>query len=157
MGRIITFSQIEKNVKEIKKKRRTIVLAGGCFDILHFGHFKFLEKAKKQGDVLMVALESDENVRRLKGEKRPIHTINERAFMLSGLTMIDYIILLPSLTTNQDYSNLVTLVSPQVIAITADDPKLSLKKEQAGKVKAKIKAVIPRLKKYSTTEIIKFR
>ena len=62
-----------------------IVLVGGCFDILHLGHVVFLEKAKKEGDVLVVLLESDEKVRFLKGKGRPVHTQSERAEILSAL------------------------------------------------------------------------
>ncbi|MBI3343244.1 adenylyltransferase/cytidyltransferase family protein, partial [Candidatus Gottesmanbacteria bacterium] len=58
------------------------ILVGGCFDLLHYGHIRFLEEAKKLGDHLVVALESDENVRRMKGEGRPIHTQAQRKEML---------------------------------------------------------------------------
>ncbi len=71
------------------------VLVGGCFDLLHFGHIKFLEEAKKSGDYLVVALESDENVRRTKGETRPIHTQEQRKAMLESLTCVDEVIMLP--------------------------------------------------------------
>ena len=65
------------------------VLVGGVFDIIHYGHVHFLKNAKSLGDHLVVALESDKNVKRLKGEKRPIHNQNQRREMLESLEFVD--------------------------------------------------------------------
>ena len=72
------------------------VLTGGCFDILHFGHITFLKQAKTLGDHLIVALESDGNVKRVKGDMRPIHTQEQRKAMLEALSCVDEIIRSPS-------------------------------------------------------------
>ena len=70
---------------------RTIVLANGCFDLLHVGHVRYLEAAKKEGDVLVVAINTDESVRRNKGEGRPLVPQDERAEVLAALRCVDYV------------------------------------------------------------------
>ena len=72
---------------------KTIVTTNGCFDILHVGHVRYLEETKKFGDVLIVALNSDASVRRLKGEGRPINNENDRAEVLNALKSVDYVVL----------------------------------------------------------------
>lgn len=69
-----------------------VVFTNGCFDILHSGHVSYLEQAKRLGTILIVGMNSDESVRRLKGDKRPINSFEERAFVLSHLTSVNYIV-----------------------------------------------------------------
>jgi len=154
MEKIISFTQTDNLAKQLKSQGRNIVLVGGCFDILHFGHIKFLEKAKKQGGVLIVVLESDKNIKRLKGKGRPIHSQKMRAEMLAALEAVNYIICLPLMKNDNDYLNLVKKIKPDVIAITAGDPKLDKKEAQAKVIDAKVKIVTPRLKTSSTREIV---
>ncbi len=130
------------------------VLVGGCFDLIHFGHLKFLEKAKKQGDFLIVALESDEFIKRHK-KKLPVHRQLERAEVLSNLNMVDLIILLPLFRSDNDYFNLVKTISPNVIAVTIGDQQLENKKKQAIEVGAEVREVITNLKNFSTRNIAK--
>lgn len=80
-----------KNIIDSLENKR-IILTNGCMDILHLGHIKLLEYAKKQGDILIVAVDSDENVKRLKGEKRPINTLKDRMELLSSLHMVDFVV-----------------------------------------------------------------
>lgn len=95
-----------------------MVLVGGCFDILHPGHVIFLQKAKKAGDLLVVILESDQKVRLLKGERRPVHNQKERAIILSALTFVDFIVLLPFIKQDQDYDEQIKKIKPDIIAAT---------------------------------------
>ena len=74
-----------------RAKGRTIVLANGCFDLLHVGHVRYLEAAKQEGDVLVVAINTDECVRRNKGEVRPLVPQDERAEVLAALRCVDYV------------------------------------------------------------------
>lgn len=74
-------------------KGKRVVLANGCFDILHVGHVRYLEGARALGDVLVVAINSDESVRRLKGSGRPILRQDERAALVSGLRAVDYVVI----------------------------------------------------------------
>lgn len=117
------------------------VLVGGCFDLIHFGHVQFLKTAKNIGDYLVVMLESDENVKRLKGANRPIHTQKERAEMLKSLRMVNEVIMLPPLTTYDEYSTWVRKIKPDVIAITKGDAKLKEKHQQADAAGAKLKVM----------------
>lgn len=131
-----------------------IVLVGGCFDFIHFGHISFLTEAKKLGDWLIIALESDENVRRMKGEGRPIHNQTQRKEMLEALSCVDEVIALPPMHTHQEYFDLVTRVNPQIIAITEGDSLETNKREQATKVGAKL-VVIPKVSTPSTSQLVK--
>lgn len=131
------------------KKR---VLVGGCFDILHLGHITFLEAARKKGDSLFVALESDEFMKRKK-KKTPIHTQQERAFILDSLRMVDGVILLPLYHSFEDYLALVKKVAPSVIAVTDHDPQLENKKRQAKEVGATVFVVTPLLTRFSSSSI----
>lgn len=78
---------------KLRQEGKTIVTTNGCFDILHVGHVRYLEETKKFGDVLIVALNSDASVRRLKGEGRPINNENDRAEVLNALKSVDYVVL----------------------------------------------------------------
>jgi FAD synthetase len=133
---------------------RQIVLAGGCFDLLHYGHLQFLIAAKKLGDYLVIALESDTYI--IKHKKRqPVHTQNERYKILINLKPVDRVIKLPYLQKNEDYLALVKKIRPKVIAISGGDPKLKNKLAQAKKVGAEVKTAVPLIKKFSTNKILK--
>lgn len=152
--KIITLQEVGVLAKKLKADGKTIVLAGGCFDVLHNGHRYFLTEAKKHGEALFVALESDENVRRLKGEGRPINKRYVRAKKLAGLKSIDYVVILPTATGDAFYFDLVKEIRPEVIVVTVGDPQLANKRKQARSVGGRIK-VLPKLKNYSTTKILK--
>lgn len=83
----------KKLVEELKKQNKTVVFTNGCFDILHVGHLRYLNEAKKQGDILIVGVNSDDSVKRLKGESRPINNEEDRSEMLCGLKSVDYTVI----------------------------------------------------------------
>jgi rfaE bifunctional protein nucleotidyltransferase chain/domain len=141
-------------INDKKINAKCVVLVGGCFDILHFGHIQFLKKAKALGDYLVVALEADINIRRMKGEKRPIFGQNERREMLMSLKFVDEVIILKDEMADQDYIDLVTRVRPFTIAVTEYDPIIDKKRKQAESVGAKL-VEIPRLSVPSTSQILK--
>ena len=85
--------KLQDLLKKLRNEHKTIVTTNGCFDILHVGHVRYLEETKKFGDVLIVALNSDKSVKRLKGEGRPINNENDRAEVLNGLKSVDYVVL----------------------------------------------------------------
>ena len=76
---------------EFKKENRKVVFTNGCFDLIHAGHVDYLNKAKEFGDILIVALNSDESIRRIKGSSRPIVDYSERSFVVSNLKCVDYV------------------------------------------------------------------
>jgi len=80
-------------IEKLKSQNKKVVFTNGCFDILHVGHLRYLTEAKKQGDVLIVGVNSDDSVKRLKGDTRPINGENDRAEMLCGLKPVDYTVI----------------------------------------------------------------
>lgn len=138
-----------------KLEGKKIVLVGGCFDLLHYGHFTFLQQAKKEGDVLVIALESDEFI--IKSKKRkPIHSQQQRAEILASLQMVDDIILLPLLNTNEEYAGLVSTVKPNIIAVTEGDPNIVQKEKHGKRVNATVVVVSPLVSEFSTTQIMNY-
>lgn len=133
---------------------KKIILVGGCFDLLHFGHISFLKQSKALGEYLVVALESDENVRRMKGDARPIHTQTQRKEMLEALSFVDEVIALPPMHGDRDYYELVRKIKPTVIAVTQGDAAKVKKIEQAKEVGAKL-VVIPKIHTPSTSQLVK--
>ncbi len=139
MARIIKLQELEAFLPREDKGR--IVLTGGCFDILHIGHVRFFSEAKKMGNYLVVLLENDEKVRKLKGKNRPIFTQEIRAEMLSALICVDMVVLLPMMENDSDYMNLVMKIKPDIIAATENDPRIDKKRRQAKSVGGKLKVV----------------
>lgn len=132
------------------------VLVGGCFDVLHPGHVIFLERAKKQGDFLVVLLEPDEKVKKLKGIKRPVHNQRERAKVLLALKSVEKVIMLPNFQTEKQYDKLVKRVKPDVIAATKGTDVRHLQRS-ARFVGAKFKYVTNMVGDYSTSKILNNR
>ena len=116
------------------------VLVGGCFDLLHYGHLNFLKSAKDCGDFLLVALESDESILKMKGAL-PIHTQQQRAEILAELECVDRVLLLPSLSGFEDYMDLVRSLSPQTLAVTSGDSQRANKQKQADLIGAQLVVV----------------
>ena len=90
--KITTTKQLLKTLSN-QRPRKKVVFTNGCFDILHYGHIKYLKEAKSCGDTLVVGLNSDTSIRRLKGNKRPINTERDRAEVLAALESVDHIII----------------------------------------------------------------
>jgi rfaE bifunctional protein nucleotidyltransferase chain/domain len=91
LHKLKTLAQLRRIVASEKARGRTVVLANGCFDLFHVGHIRYLRAAKQKGDILVVALNSDASVRRLKGAGRPILPQKERAEILSAFSFVDYV------------------------------------------------------------------
>lgn len=114
--RIKSWEEIETLTKEFKQNEKRIVFTNGCFDILHFGHVSYLEEARSCGDILIVGLNSDESVRRLKGPTRPINSQLERAFVLCGLKAVDFVVIFDDDTPFE----LIKLIEPSVLVKGGD-------------------------------------
>lgn len=154
MKKVILAEKLSSYLKQIESSGKTIVLVGGCFDILHVGHTRFLQKAKALGDVLIVLLENDQKIKLIKGKDRPIHHQNDRAEVLSALRSVDFIIMLSEVMENSDYDSIVKLIKPRFIATTKGDPNIKFKERTAKLVNAQVKYVTPLVKSYSTEDII---
>ena len=125
---------IRKALKELDKK---IVFTNGCFDILHAGHVDYLAKAKEKGDILILGLNSDASVKRLKGEKRPIINQKERAFLLYNLKSVDYVTLFEEDTPEELIGELI----PDMLVKGSDWPidqivGKSIVEQKGGKVES---------------------
>ena len=152
MAKIVDLQELETILQRERKGR--IVLAGGCFDILHIGHVRFFSEAKKMGDYLIVLLENDEKVKKLKGKNRPIFAQEIRAETVSALICVDLVVVLPMMENDDDYMNLVMKIRPDIIAVTENDPRIEKKKRQAKAVAGELR-VIPFVKTLSTSALAK--
>jgi D-beta-D-heptose 7-phosphate kinase/D-beta-D-heptose 1-phosphate adenosyltransferase len=90
-NKILEFELLKKRIFDLKEKKKKIVWTNGCFDLLHVGHIRYLSEAKKKGDVLIIGLNSDFSIKKLKGDSRPIQEENERAEIISSLNFVDYV------------------------------------------------------------------
>ena len=95
MKHLLNPEELRDTCLRLRRRRLRIVFANGCFDLLHPGHMRLLSKAANLGDVLVVAINADESVRRLKGPDRPIYSSDERAELLLGIRWVDYVTVFP--------------------------------------------------------------
>lgn len=93
MGQVLRRENIAQFVQNLHKSGKTVVATNGCFDILHVGHVRYLQKTKTFADYSIVLLNSDKSVRSIKGESRPINNENDRAEILCALSCVDYVVL----------------------------------------------------------------
>lgn len=107
---------IEKISKRLKKQNKKIVFTNGCFDILHKGHVSYLNTAKSFGDILILGLNCDDSVKRLKGKNRPVNTQDDRAYILSALECVDYVIIFHEDTPYE----LIKKIKPDILVKGAD-------------------------------------
>ncbi|HZQ29899.1 MAG TPA: adenylyltransferase/cytidyltransferase family protein [Patescibacteria group bacterium] len=147
MGKILSQKDISK-LKTVKN----IVLVGGCFDILHKGHIYFLHEVKKKGNVV-VLLESDESVRKMKGKNRPINNQKDRSLILSCLEMVDYVINLNGVLKHSDYDRIIKAINPTFIGTVEGDRKIEHKERQMEKFGPKL-LTVKRVNNISTTKLL---
>ena len=93
MGQVLRRDNVAEFVRNLQKSGKTIVATNGCFDILHVGHVRYLQKTKSFADYSIVLLNSDKSVKSIKGKDRPINNENDRAEILCALTCVDYVVL----------------------------------------------------------------
>ncbi|EAK0823696.1 D-glycero-beta-D-manno-heptose-7-phosphate kinase [Campylobacter lari] len=143
-----SFEDKIKSKEELVKllQDQKVVFTNGCFDIMHYGHIKYLEKAKKLGDILVVGLNSDESVKRLKGNSRPINLEFQRACMLASMYFVDYVVIFDEDTPYE----LIEFLKPDVLVKGADYKD----KEVVGSNLVKKVELIDFEDGFSTTNII---
>lgn len=151
-GKIIEYKELLSLLQKLENQK--IILTGGCFDIFHYGHLTFLKNAKKLVGIIMIALEPDEFILKRK-KRKPLHKQDQRAEILASLGIVDYVIKLPFLQSDDKYFSLVKLIKPQIIAVTEGDPQLKNKLNQAEIVGGKVITVCKKVKNLSSTNIIK--
>ena len=143
---IKTVKEIKKVAKRLRKQNKKIIFTNGCFDILHKGHVSYLNNAKALGDILIVGLNSDDSVKRLKGENRPINNHDDRAYILSALECVDYVVIFDEDTPYE----LIERVKPDILVKGADYEG----KEVVGSDIAKETVLIDFVEGKSTTSTI---
>jgi rfaE bifunctional protein nucleotidyltransferase chain/domain len=147
--KILPIGKLKKILK--RQPRKKVVFTNGCFDILHYGHVKYLQRARSKGDLLVVGLNSDESVRRLKGAKRPLNTEKDRAAILAALSCVDFVVVFSDETPYK----LIKTLEPRVLVKGGDWQKnkivgADIVLRLGGKV-----LTIPAVKNRSTTNLIK--
>lgn len=139
--------KLKRIVDKLKKSGKKIVFTNGCFDLIHAGHVKVFEKAKALGDVLIVGLNSDSSVKRLKGANRPLVNEKSRAYVISALRPVDYV----TLFSEDTPAELIAMLKPDIL-VKGGDYKIN---EIVGRNDVKKVVRVPLLKGHSTTELIK--
>ncbi len=150
---ITSNSDLKKIIGIWKNENKTIVFTNGCFDILHLGHIKLLSESKKLGDYLIVALNTDESIRKLKGISRPINNNYERSMLLASLSFVDKIVFFDDETPIK----LIELICPDVLSKGSDydlEKIIGASKVLSYGGAVKLISLIPNL---STTRLIKKR
>ena len=134
----------------LKLHQQKIVFTNGCFDVLHFGHVHYLLEARKLGDILVIGLNSDDSVRRLKGPSRPINSEKERAFVLAALACVDYVTLFEEDTPEE----LIKVVKPDVLVKGGDYALDQIVGADFVKANGGRVTTIPFVEGFSSTQII---
>jgi rfaE bifunctional protein nucleotidyltransferase chain/domain len=148
---ILSQDSLKELVRDLKSKGKVIVFTNGCFDIIHPGHIKILFEAKKQGDVLIVGINDDDSIRRLKGQDRPILPLSARQIVLAAIESVDYVVSFSEDTPEK----LIKEIEPDVLVKGEDwsEDKIvgaDFVKSKGGKV-IRVKLV----EGFSTSNIIK--
>lgn len=148
--KIYSRRRLAQAVRRLKRQRRRIVLTNGCFDLLHVGHVALLEHAKRLGDVLIVAINSDRSVRALKGPRRPIVPHRDRARLIAALSSVDYVTVFDEPTP----SRLIALLKPDVLVKGADWSARGIVGQEVVKRLGGRVIRVPLLDGYSTTRLL---
>lgn len=109
-SKITTVGALKEVCAEARGARKTIALANGCFDLLHVGHTRYLQGARAEADILIVGINADASVRRLKGESRPLQSEQDRALLIAALHVVDWVVIFPEDTVE----NLLLALKPDV-------------------------------------------
>jgi D-beta-D-heptose 7-phosphate kinase/D-beta-D-heptose 1-phosphate adenosyltransferase len=147
---IVDFKDIGTISNEIRLQGRKIVFTNGCFDIIHSGHTEYLKQSRELGDILIVGLNSDDSVRRLKGEDRPLNKEEDRAEVLQSLKSVDIVVVF----TEDTPFNLISEVMPDILVKGGDYKKqdivgADIVEGHGGRV-----VVIPFVEGKSTTSLV---
>jgi len=150
MGRVLSRMALLRTVRSIKHRGKRIVFTNGCFEIIHVGHLRVLRKAKELGHVLVVAINSDASVRKLKGRSHPIITARERAEILASLEPVDFVTVFTELTPER----IISEVKPDVLVKGGDWRKDEIVGRDIVEARGGRVVRIPLIRGHSTTRIL---
>ena len=147
---LTTFDDIERICDGLRSEGKKIVFTNGCFDIIHPGHTIYLKKAKEYGDVLVIGLNSDDSVRRLKGPERPLNNVEDRAEVLLSLKPVDYVVVFDEDTPYE----LIKRVKPDVLVKGGDYKKENIVGADFVEARCGQVVVIPFVEGKSTSSLV---
>ena len=150
--KLVDLQQLRTIIADLRAAGQRIVFTNGCFDIIHPGHILHLQQFRQEGDVLVVALNSDESVRQLKGPDRPVFSQQERATVLAALEPVDYIVIFDTLRVTA----LIEAVKPDVYFKGGDytlETLVTEEREALERCGTEIR-LVPEVGNFSTTDII---
>lgn len=150
MNKILDRNTLKNKLDDLRKKGKKIAFTNGCFDILHIGHVRYLREARKTADILVLALNSDASVKKIKGEKRPLVPQDDRAEIMAALEFIDFVTIFDETTPLE----LINLLKPDVLIKGGDWPEDKVVgRDEIKKWGGKL-TLIPEIKGKSTTSIV---
>ncbi len=149
-SKILAFDKAEDLGKRLHAANKKIISTNGCFDILHLGHVKYLEEARRLGDVLVVAVNADASVRKLKGNDRPVNSEKARSLILASLECVDHVVIFPEDTPEK----FLSLLKPDIHVKGGDYrpedlPEKKVVESYGGKIQ-----LLSTVDGYSTTSLI---
>jgi D-beta-D-heptose 7-phosphate kinase/D-beta-D-heptose 1-phosphate adenosyltransferase len=150
MSKITPRNELKAKIDRLKREGKKVVFTNGCFDILHAGHTRYLREARKLGDTLILALNSDSSVRSIKGPMRPIVPEAERAEVVAALDSVDYVTVFDELTPLE----LIEFLRPDVIVKGGDWAEKDIVGAEAVRKWGGRVAIMPEIEGASTTNII---
>lgn len=150
MGEVLELKDILEVVSALKADGKTTVTTNGCFDIIHAGHVRYLKSAKALGDVLIVCLNSDASVKKLKGPTRPLNCAADRAEVMSSLASVDYVVIFEEDTP----SGVLERIKPDIHVKGGDYSEDTLPEAAVIKAHGGVVRFIPLVEGRSTTNII---
>jgi D-beta-D-heptose 7-phosphate kinase/D-beta-D-heptose 1-phosphate adenosyltransferase len=150
MSKIVSWDTLKHKIEDLHAQGKKVAITNGCFDILHVGHVRYLKEAKKQGDILVLALNSDKSVQAIKGLQRPIVPQEERADLLAALESVDYVTIFEEPTP----AELIDYIQPDILVKGGDWKEDQLAGRETVKKRGGHVAIIPIVPGASTTNII---
>jgi D-glycero-beta-D-manno-heptose 1-phosphate adenylyltransferase len=151
-SKTVPLNELAGRVEKLRASGKKIVATNGCFDLLHLGHIRYLEAARKLGDILVVGLNGDQSVRELKGPGRPVNNEKDRAAILAALEYVDLVAIFPELRATQ----FIERTAPDVYVKGGDYSSETLDAEERAalqKIGSKIE-IVPFEKGYSTSALL---
>ncbi len=115
-SRVLSRPALKRAVASLKRARKRVVFTNGCFDLLHVGHVRYLRKARARGDALVIGVNSDRSVKKLKGRGRPLTPAKERAEILASLSFVDYVTIFDEDTPLE----LISAIKPDILVKGSD-------------------------------------
>ena len=150
LKKLLTKDSLKRTVETLRKKNKEIVTTNGVFDIMHIGHIRYLQEAKKLGGILIVAINSDSSTKKIKGPKRPLNNENDRAEALAALECVDYV----TVFNEENPIKILGIIKPNVHVKGGDyDIGQIIEKDAVEKNNGKV-VLISKVKGYSTTDFI---